>query len=280
MATVSSHATHRIKAANSPRLSCTTAPFVAASPGRPLPPPRRRRASCGRLAQPSSRQATAAGVVCCAAAGSAAEDAAEDAAAAGKSEEAATGDAPHLLAALRAAGSKIAYCSGDVELLLKHRDRWGVHDAAPSASLVLPLAAASQASSSQYYRKLTREAVREEPPCRRASSQEATEEPHGGGGDGAWSSSPSSRGAAPGVPLRGPMARAADRFLVSLGADLLSVLPGHGRVSTDVDGRFAYNTAAIVDQARRLVDLYGQRGVDASRVLIKASNLFSQHVIA
>lgn len=134
------------------------------------------------------------------------------------------------LTALRSAGTKIVFDSGDIELLMQHHERWCITDATPSASLLL--AAASE--QSPHHRRLASNAVRSEPPGRRASSQSlVVAEPDGD---------------CERAPLRGLMSRAADSYAVGLGADLLSVIPG--RVSTEVDSRFAYNTFAIVEQAR------------------------------
>ena len=67
----------------------------------------------------------------------------------------------------------------------------------------------------------------------------------------------------PGLPLD----EVVDRLLVRFGCEILSLIPG--RVSTEVDARLSFDTAATVARALRIIDLYRAEGVDASRVLIK-----------
>jgi transaldolase len=58
-----------------------------------------------------------------------------------------------------------------------------------------------------------------------------------------------------------------DRVLVHFGCEILKVVPG--RVSTEVDARLGFDTAATVARARRLMALYDQAGVQRKQVLIK-----------
>ena len=58
-----------------------------------------------------------------------------------------------------------------------------------------------------------------------------------------------------------------DRLLVRFGCEILSLIPG--RVSTEVDARLSFDTAATVARAERLIALYRAEGVDTGRVLIK-----------
>ncbi|MDI9329789.1 MAG: transaldolase [Alphaproteobacteria bacterium] len=58
-----------------------------------------------------------------------------------------------------------------------------------------------------------------------------------------------------------------DRLLVRFGTGILDIIPG--RVSTEVDARLSFDSAATVARARRLIALYRAEGVDTSRVLIK-----------
>jgi transaldolase len=67
----------------------------------------------------------------------------------------------------------------------------------------------------------------------------------------------------PGQPLDVVM----DHLLVRFGCEILSLIPG--RVSTEVDARLSFDTAATVARALRLVALYQAQGVDTQRVLIK-----------
>ncbi len=58
-----------------------------------------------------------------------------------------------------------------------------------------------------------------------------------------------------------------DRLIVRFGLEILKIIPG--RVSTEVDARLSFDTAATVAKARKLIALYAAAGVDKKRVLIK-----------
>ena len=58
-----------------------------------------------------------------------------------------------------------------------------------------------------------------------------------------------------------------DHLLVRFGCEILALIPG--RVSTEVDARLSFDTAATVARARRLMALYEAEGVSRARVLIK-----------
>jgi transaldolase len=58
-----------------------------------------------------------------------------------------------------------------------------------------------------------------------------------------------------------------DEVLVRFGLEILKVVPG--RVSTEVDARLSFDTAATVARARRIMALYEARGIGRDRVLIK-----------
>jgi transaldolase len=65
-----------------------------------------------------------------------------------------------------------------------------------------------------------------------------------------------------------PMDQVIDRLLVRFGMGILELIPG--RVSTEVDARLSFDTAATVARAHRLIDLYRAQGVNTEqRVLIK-----------
>lgn len=61
-----------------------------------------------------------------------------------------------------------------------------------------------------------------------------------------------------------------DAVLVAFGCEILSIIPG--RVSTEVDARLSFDTAATVAKARHLIALYEARGVPRERVLIKIAS--------
>lgn len=65
-----------------------------------------------------------------------------------------------------------------------------------------------------------------------------------------------------------PIDEVIDRLLVRFGVEILSLIPG--RVSTEVDARLSFDTAATVARADRIVALYRAEGIDVEkRVLIK-----------
>jgi len=61
-----------------------------------------------------------------------------------------------------------------------------------------------------------------------------------------------------------------DRLLVAFGVEILQRVPG--RVSTEVDARLSFDTAATVQRAQRLIALYAAHGVPRQRVLIKIAS--------
>jgi transaldolase len=58
-----------------------------------------------------------------------------------------------------------------------------------------------------------------------------------------------------------------DHLLVRFGCEILKTIPG--RVSTEVDARLSFDTAATLARARRLMNLYEAQGISRQRVLIK-----------
>jgi len=61
-----------------------------------------------------------------------------------------------------------------------------------------------------------------------------------------------------------------DNLLVQFGSEILKIIPG--KVSTEVDARFSFDTKASVEKALHIIDLYKEVGVDKSRVLIKLAS--------
>ncbi|HEB92166.1 MAG TPA: transaldolase [Gammaproteobacteria bacterium] len=58
-----------------------------------------------------------------------------------------------------------------------------------------------------------------------------------------------------------------DKIAVNFGQEILASVPG--RVSTEVDARLSFDTAATIARAEQLIALYREAGVDSSRILIK-----------
>ncbi len=61
-----------------------------------------------------------------------------------------------------------------------------------------------------------------------------------------------------------------DHFAVAVGLEILALVPG--RVSTEVDARLSFDTAATIEKAKRLIGLYEEAGVDRQRILIKIAS--------
>lgn len=65
------------------------------------------------------------------------------------------------------------------------------------------------------------------------------------------------------------IAEAIDRLSVEFGLRILKLVPG--RVSTEVDARLSYDTAATIEKAHKLIGMYEQAGLGRERVLIKVA---------
>jgi transaldolase len=60
---------------------------------------------------------------------------------------------------------------------------------------------------------------------------------------------------------------ACQRLAVLIGREILAIIPGV--ISTEVDARLSFDTAATINSARRLISLYQQLGIAKERILIK-----------
>lgn len=65
---------------------------------------------------------------------------------------------------------------------------------------------------------------------------------------------------------------AMDRLAVNFGTEISKIVPGY--ISTEVDARLSFDTAATVQRARRIIDMYREKGVDKSRILIKIASTY------
>ncbi|MGL4575308.1 MAG: transaldolase [Burkholderiaceae bacterium] len=61
-----------------------------------------------------------------------------------------------------------------------------------------------------------------------------------------------------------------DHLLIRFGVEILKIVPG--RVSTEVDARLSFDTAATIAKARQLIGLYQAAGIDRKRILIKIAS--------
>jgi len=66
-----------------------------------------------------------------------------------------------------------------------------------------------------------------------------------------------------------PLERIVDEVLVRFGIQILQIVPG--RVSTEVDARLSFDTAASIARAHQLIGLYERAGIGRERVLIKVA---------
>jgi len=63
---------------------------------------------------------------------------------------------------------------------------------------------------------------------------------------------------------------AVNKLIVDFGLELLKILPG--RVSTETDARFSFDTNGIIAKAHEIIALYSEAGIDQSRILIKIAS--------
>ena len=67
-----------------------------------------------------------------------------------------------------------------------------------------------------------------------------------------------------------PVAAVVDALLVAFGLEILKIVPG--RVSTEVDARLSFDTAATIAKAHEIIAAYAAAGIDKSRILIKIAS--------
>ncbi len=67
-----------------------------------------------------------------------------------------------------------------------------------------------------------------------------------------------------------PLDAIVDEVLVRFGLEILKIVPG--RVSTEVDARLSFDTAASVARAHRLIAMYEASGIARERILIKLAS--------
>ncbi|MGC7590890.1 transaldolase [Bisgaard Taxon 46] len=63
---------------------------------------------------------------------------------------------------------------------------------------------------------------------------------------------------------------AEDKLAVNIGLEILKIVPG--RISTEVDARLSYDTAATIEKAKKLIALYNEAGISNDRILIKIAS--------
>lgn len=66
------------------------------------------------------------------------------------------------------------------------------------------------------------------------------------------------------------LSQISDHLLVLFGLEILKVVPG--RVSTETDACFSFDTARLIEKAHRFIELYQQNGIGRERILIKIAS--------
>jgi transaldolase len=61
-----------------------------------------------------------------------------------------------------------------------------------------------------------------------------------------------------------------DKLAINFGLEILKIIPG--RVSTEVDAIYSFDTEGTIAKARHLIDLYRQAGIERERILIKVGS--------
>jgi len=61
-----------------------------------------------------------------------------------------------------------------------------------------------------------------------------------------------------------------DNLLVQFGKEILKIIPG--KVSTEVDARFSFDTQKSVEKALHIIELYKEQGISKDRILIKVAS--------
>ena len=61
-----------------------------------------------------------------------------------------------------------------------------------------------------------------------------------------------------------------DHLLIAFGTEILAIVPG--RVSTEVDARLSFNTAATIAKGEELIRMYAAVGIPRERILIKIAS--------
>ena len=66
------------------------------------------------------------------------------------------------------------------------------------------------------------------------------------------------------------IALASEHLAVNIGREILNIIPG--KMSTEVDARLSFDTAATISTARRIISLYEKLGIGRERILIKIAS--------
>jgi len=69
-----------------------------------------------------------------------------------------------------------------------------------------------------------------------------------------------------------------DHLLIQFGCEILKIVPG--RISTETDARYSFDVQGSMRKARRLIELYKERGISRERVLIKIASTWEGFLAA
>ncbi len=72
------------------------------------------------------------------------------------------------------------------------------------------------------------------------------------------------------VSTTSSITEACDHLSVSIGSEILKIVPG--RISTEVDARLSFDTNASIEKAKQLIGLYEKAGYGKDRILIKLAS--------
>lgn len=72
------------------------------------------------------------------------------------------------------------------------------------------------------------------------------------------------------VSTTSSLTEACDHLSVSIGSEILKIVPG--RISTEVDARLSFDTNASIEKAKQLIGLYEKAGYRKDRILIKLAS--------
>ena len=73
-----------------------------------------------------------------------------------------------------------------------------------------------------------------------------------------------------GASGEGFLADCCDRFAIDVGKQILDIIPG--RISTEVDARLSFDTAATMERAKKLIGMYEDIGVGRDRILLPVAS--------
>ena len=68
---------------------------------------------------------------------------------------------------------------------------------------------------------------------------------------------------------KGNIVNVMDALAVNFGTEITKIVPGY--VSTEVDARLSFDKEATIEKARRIIQLYKEKGIEKERILVKVA---------